>query len=62
MNVERFDYVTQIQIDEKNWNLVIHKNAAGEIFAYHTPLTEVPITCSICANGARVYISPEELD
>ena len=40
-----------------NFNLVVHRNAAGEPFAWHSPLDASVITCSICEGGARVYLA-----
>ena len=52
-----FDSVVPLQVDGQDVDLVIHKGVSGRIIFCHSPLTGSVVTCSICADGARVYIS-----
>jgi hypothetical protein len=54
-----FDEVIFLWTDEREYTLVTHRNAAGEVFAWHSPLDDGPVCCSICESGARVYLNTE---
>jgi len=36
--------------------VVLHRDPEGKVFAWHSPLNNGAIRCSICEGGARVYL------
>ncbi len=39
---------------------VTHRNSRGLVFAFHSPLGDGVLTCSICASGVRVWVPSGE--
>jgi hypothetical protein len=61
-NEQHFDEVVVMRGNQTGTAraLVVHRNVAGELFAYHSPLEVWPITCAICEQpGTRVYVRDE---
>jgi len=54
----RFDEVVQVELDDASRiDLVLHSNAAGLLFAWHSPLERGPVHCELCETpGTRVYL------
>ena len=59
MGTPHFDEAVRVDWhDGTITDLVIHRDAAGEAYIYHSPLDETKtLVCSICNSGARVYIA-----
>lgn len=55
-----FDELLDIENPDtgEEFSVVIHRNAAGVIYAGHLPLGDesYPVRCDICEMGARVYV------
>jgi hypothetical protein len=37
--------------------VVVHRNAQGEVYCFHSPLEHGPVRCDLCETpGTRVYL------
>ena len=53
-----FDYAQGLAIQR---DCVIHRNAAGEVYCFHSPLEHGPVHCDFCETpGNRVYLETYE--
>lgn len=53
-----FDAVIGAWVDGDSRDVVVHRNAAGATFAFHSPLERGPVHCEICeAPGSRVHLT-----
>lgn len=43
-------------------DVVLHRDPDGKAFAWHSPLDNGAIKCSICESGVRVYLREWEHD
>lgn len=58
MNEPIFDEVITAYVHGRDRDIVMHRNAEVEVFAFHSPLERGPIRCEICETpGSRVYIT-----
>jgi hypothetical protein len=40
--------------------VVVHRNADGEVYCFHSPLEHGPVRCDLCQTpGTRVYLEPQ---
>jgi hypothetical protein len=63
VNDPKFDEVIFLQTEgDKEFALVIHRDPQGNDFAWHSPLKDGAVSCSICKDGARVYMDAGESD
>jgi hypothetical protein len=57
MTHEPFDRVAEIELGDRAFDCVVHLDADGQPYAFHSPLQRGPVSCSLCETpGTRVYV------
>ena len=60
MDEPRFYEVTSAGTVYALAHVVVHKNADGEVFCFHSPLERSPVHCDLCETpGTRVYLEEQ---
>ena len=59
--VKHFDEVVTVEPEDgPPYDEVVHRNAQGEIYCFHSPLEHGPIHCDVCTmSGTRIWVGDE---